>query len=928
MNKRITISKKNLTALILSAVFLFPNSIHAATLPITACDSHLVQPSNAFNAHVTTGMSLEDGTKTFAYGANNNFVTATNTVLSFHINLLFQPTNTATIKALALDANCALVFGFGPQFTATSTSEILTVNKDTYETILGGSSQTPNPSGTLRYIWIEVWDGIRGSTVATYSYLVDVNNPQNPTNPAPAPSPPPVPTEPSGKRPVLIIPGIMGSQLYDGNDFIWPNIGLIIDRIHDYFILNSLSLDANGHSIKDISVGDIVKSINISVAGTNINRKVSDSFLSLINSLENNGYISNANYFLLPYDWRLNLDDSVQKLKDKIEAIKAQTGFFKVDIVAHSMGGLLTKDYINQFGSDNINKLIFVGTPHLGAPKSAKVLLEGDTGIPFNLLNKDTIKQLSLNSPSVYELLPNSKYFETYQGYVTLGDANLTLLNYNATKHFLTDKNLNTALLDQADEFFGKSLDNLSYGNAKVYNISGCGLATQAAYSFLPDQTHIISTGYGSGDGTVPLPSADYISTTSKYYAKSVKHSELPSNDAVRQLILGILADNIVPNAKISQTSSFCNFKGKQLVWKSPVAIHIYDQLGNHAGPTTGGGFENNIPGVDYEIINGKKFIFIPSDDGNTYTIKGTGEATGTFDLVISDIDNGTVTSSVVYNDVAITSASQIKVDTTSTDPNVKLDSTGSGNFSDLVSSATVTGNATNDKTAPITSVNETNSTDGAKQIALSASDDNSGVLVIKYALDGVNYQTYNQAIVYSNSGHSKLYYYAIDKAGNDEAIKTLNINITTLSSGGGGGSIPATSEAKGKVLGTTKTATIKDTTLVLDIIDGRTVYIIGNNGQKFAFTSEAVFRKLGYSFNNAMSTDVSGLELGGLIDSAEMAHPNGSLVINNGIIWYINSNKRTALSSMEMFNSFGFSLDQVVPANNFDLKLTEQTIN
>lgn len=741
------------------------------------------------------------------------------------------------------------------------------------------------------------------------------------------------PSEPSGLRPVVIIPGIMGSELYDGQDFIWPNVGLLIDRVHDYFLLDSLSLDENGDSIKDISLGNIVKKV-----------PTVDTFEKLINDLESKNYVLNDNYFLFPYDWRLNLDDSIDLLKNKIEAIKSQTGFFKVDIVAHSMGGLLAEDYVHQFGADNLNKMIFVGTPHLGAPKSAKVLLEGDIGIPFNLVNQETIKQLSLNSPSVYELLPRQKYFDIYQGYLELQGASLALLPYNSTRLFLKNQKLNSNLIDQAEIFFAKDLADVNFGSAKVYNIAGCALATQATYSFSSSKNHITSTGYGSGDGTVPLVSADYVSggSNSKYYAKGVKHSEMPSNGAVRQLILGILGDNVLPNSKISDSSGFCNFQGQQLIWKSPVAVHIYDQFGNHAGPTADGGFENNLTGVDYEIIAGEKFIYIPSNDGNTYTIQGIGEATGTFDLVISTIDNGNVTLSVVYNDVNITQASQVTVDVSEAQSSVEFDFDGDGTFGSLASDSSVTGEAVNDRTPPVTSSVESGSNFGPKQITLTATDDNSGVSKIKYSLDNVSFYDYNDPIVISRADNYAVYYYAIDNAGNDEAMNTASVIIdveprrasleyftppviletpTTET--------PAeTPKDQGQVLGEIKTVTIRDSALVLDTTDGRTVYIIGNNGQKFGFTSERVFRDLGYAFVNVIPADLSSFQLGGLVESADASHPNGSLVINNGIIWYINHGLRSAFPSLEVFNSLGFNLNQVVPTNDFDLKLEEQIIN
>src|SRR3989338_6497203 len=187
------------------------------------------------------------------------------------------------------------------------------------------------------------------------------------------------------------------------------------------------------------------------------------------------------------------------------------------------MGGLVAKNYINKFGASNINKLIFIGTPHLGAPKSAKVLLEGDTDIPFNLLNKSTIKELSLNMPSTYQLLPNSKYFTQAPEYIQLGSG--AKLSYSGTKDFFLDQNLNESLINKAEDFFAKNLFDMSFDGIDAYNIAGCGNFTQSRYIYNPTNEFIYAIRGKSGDETVPLTSADYIniSASKKFYVKKAK---------------------------------------------------------------------------------------------------------------------------------------------------------------------------------------------------------------------------------------------------------------------------------------------------------------------------------------------------------------------------------------------------------------------
>lgn len=54
------------------------------------------------------------------------------------------------------------------------------------------------------------------------------------------------------------------------------------------------------------------------------------------------------------------------RLNEIIELIKYRTGRNKVNIVAHSMGGLVAREYIRKYGEDNIDNLIMIGTPNKG----------------------------------------------------------------------------------------------------------------------------------------------------------------------------------------------------------------------------------------------------------------------------------------------------------------------------------------------------------------------------------------------------------------------------------------------------------------------------------------------------------------------------------------------------------------------------------
>ena len=83
------------------------------------------------------------------------------------------------------------------------------------------------------------------------------------------------------------------------------------------------------------------------------------------------------------------------------------------------MGGLVAKSCIKDFETGRINKLIFIGTPHLGAPKIYYAMLSGDIEAGFWQdigLSNSTLKEIMRNMPSTYQLFPSYQYYNSAIG--------------------------------------------------------------------------------------------------------------------------------------------------------------------------------------------------------------------------------------------------------------------------------------------------------------------------------------------------------------------------------------------------------------------------------------------------------------------------------------------------------------------------------
>ncbi|MDO8639083.1 MAG: hypothetical protein Q7R43_05910, partial [Candidatus Daviesbacteria bacterium] len=103
------------------------------------------------------------------------------------------------------------------------------------------------------------------------------------------------------------------------------------------------------------------------------------SWRQFIDSLEKAGYQKDKDYFIAFYDWRKTNDwtdsdpgaalPAKKYLAEAIDKAKtANQGISKVNIVAHSMGGLVTRSYIESPNyRGDVGKVFLIGSPNSGS---------------------------------------------------------------------------------------------------------------------------------------------------------------------------------------------------------------------------------------------------------------------------------------------------------------------------------------------------------------------------------------------------------------------------------------------------------------------------------------------------------------------------------------------------------------------------------
>ena len=120
-----------------------------------------------------------------------------------------------------------------------------------------------------------------------------------------------------------------------------------------------------------------------------------------------------ANYFEFPYDWRRDNRVAARQLQrfveDRLHRWRTQTPYkdAKVVLVAHSMGGLVARYFLEVLGGHALCRaLVTIGTPHRGAVKAVD-FLAGAKRVMFAELSA-----VLRSFTSVFQLLPRYEMVE------------------------------------------------------------------------------------------------------------------------------------------------------------------------------------------------------------------------------------------------------------------------------------------------------------------------------------------------------------------------------------------------------------------------------------------------------------------------------------------------------------------------------------
>ena len=224
--------------------------------------------------------------------------------------------------------------------------------------------------------------------------------------------------------PVIFIHGVLGSRLKDSKtkEDIWPGT---LSRLfnHDY---SDAAYEINPDTLEPKPSNSVPYDIFDGAAGKDFYGKIVHTLSEIggykLSKIGQKVNPKHKNYYVFLYDWRQDNVKSASELADYIEQVRRDYNDpkLKVDIVAHSMGGLITRYYIRygkqdvindnnfphkvtMYGAERVRRVILLGTPNLGSVRTLNLFINGlDIGV--SQIGTETLASM----PSLYQLFPHS----------------------------------------------------------------------------------------------------------------------------------------------------------------------------------------------------------------------------------------------------------------------------------------------------------------------------------------------------------------------------------------------------------------------------------------------------------------------------------------------------------------------------------------
>jgi pSer/pThr/pTyr-binding forkhead associated (FHA) protein len=195
---------------------------------------------------------------------------------------------------------------------------------------------------------------------------------------------------PTGRRTVIFVPGLMGSEFWLGNERVWPNVRTIFSNPEIFAYPSSEPLEPRHIVDEIVIVPNFIKQDQYNRLGDYL--------------VEELNYQRGVDFFEFPYDWRQDVRTSARQLGQLVESIPTTQ---PIIIIGHSLGTMVSRYYVERLGGHkHVERLILMGGPHKGAVKALVSMLVAPEVLPFGIMG-ERMRQIVMTFPSSYQILPD-----------------------------------------------------------------------------------------------------------------------------------------------------------------------------------------------------------------------------------------------------------------------------------------------------------------------------------------------------------------------------------------------------------------------------------------------------------------------------------------------------------------------------------------
>jgi pimeloyl-ACP methyl ester carboxylesterase len=573
--------------------------------------------------------------------------------------------------------------------------------------------------------------------------------------------------KPVANIPLIYIPGIAGSELsalrdsptggrtfvdshgsnktesYTTGEAIWLNgskLEPLPQAFNDQEFLDLLRFDSTGNP----QFGDFAPSgqfVTATVRPPGVAAQTVAPYGNVVPALTSAGYSLGNNLFIFAYDWRYNADHARGDLDAMVSQVLTETGATSVDIIAHSMGTMVTRDYL-LYGANRskVHSVVLLAPPNLGTVKGTVAVHQG-VCLPDSLtgiqavgncyISDRTVRYIYRTIPGGLDQTPSQGYYAVYNGKdaahpVAFRDdtVNPSAVDWSALAKYETapgpsDTNctlvfcqdeaaVTTAAFNAANAFHNQEDDWYNHVSTPVAIMVGTGKCTIGEILKEPVVTfsragRTVTTRWDirniDGDGTVTRRSASLddgrLAPSVSLYYRNFDHSGMGSETSVLSDAVSILHGSTPSRGTIgAPNAKTCT----QIIVESPMELQITDSQGKRLGSLDGQTDYREQATNEFMRLDETKNATIYSGDTFRADLRGTANGEASIKMRVVGVDQ--TLKVLAFNHVPVTPKTKafFTFDTTnSTISALTVDPDGTGQNTQTIAPVEISSNADDD---------------------------------------------------------------------------------------------------------------------------------------------------------------------------------------------------------------------------------------